>query len=200
MPLDTVTCPRREISQESTPTRASPSSSPQPQFPSPVSSSLRRSSRSTRGQSPNRLIQGSSDQIHLGKGPSRQTPAAHLVHIEEADPSQFYESSSNLSSFPSCSIPNAFLVATQPGLTAIYDLNGITQPHAFKASKLDPDILSYDEGMADVDRELWIEAAKKEIKSLEEHGTWTEVDTSEASHISYLALSMGIQVQEDPRR
>jgi hypothetical protein len=35
----------------------------------PVSSSLRRSSRSARGQSPNRLIQGNSDQTHLGKGP-----------------------------------------------------------------------------------------------------------------------------------
>jgi hypothetical protein len=123
-------------------TRASPSSS-QPQFPSPISSSLRRSSRSARGQSPNRLIQGSSDQTHLGKGPSRQTPAAHLVHVvEEADPSHFYKSSSNLSTFPSCSIPTAFLVATQPGLTATYDLNGITQPHAFKASKSDPDIQS----------------------------------------------------------
>jgi hypothetical protein len=35
--------------------------------------------------------------------------------------------------------------------------------------------------MADVDRELWMEAAKKEIKSLEEHGIWTEVDASEAA-------------------
>jgi hypothetical protein len=69
----------------------------------------------------------------------------------------------------------------QPGLTATCNLNGITQPHAFKASKLDPDILSYDEVMADVDQELWTEAAKKEIKSLEEYGTWTEVDASEAT-------------------
>jgi hypothetical protein len=35
--------------------------------------------------------------------------------------------------------------------------------------------------MVNVDRELWIEAAKKEIKSLEEHGMWTEVDASEAT-------------------
>jgi hypothetical protein len=35
--------------------------------------------------------------------------------------------------------------------------------------------------MADVDRNLWIAAAKKEIKSLEDHGTWTEVDSSEAT-------------------
>jgi hypothetical protein len=157
IPSDAVTRPRREISEESTPTRVSPSSS-QPQLPSPVSCSLWRSSRSTRGHSHNRLNQGNSDQMHLGNGPSRQTPATHLVHVVEADPSiafcspdisQFYESSSNLSSFPSGSTPNAFLVAAQPGLAATCDLNGITQPHAFKASKSDPDILSYDEAMTE---------------------------------------------------
>jgi hypothetical protein len=35
--------------------------------------------------------------------------------------------------------------------------------------------------MADVDRELWIAAAKKEIASLEDHGTWTEVELGEAT-------------------
>ena len=53
-------------------------------------------------------------------------------------------------------------------------MNGITQSYAFKASNSDPDTLSYDEAMADVDRELWIVAAKNEIASLEDHGTWTE--------------------------
>jgi hypothetical protein len=76
---------------------------------------------------------------------------------------------------------HAFLVADQPGFTAIYEINGITQPYVFKASHSDPDTLSYDEAMADVDRELWIKAAKKEIKSLEDQGTWTEVDISEAT-------------------
>jgi hypothetical protein len=76
---------------------------------------------------------------------------------------------------------HAFLVAYQPGFTAIYEINGITQPYVFKASHSDPDTLSYDEAMADVDRELWIESAKKEIKSLEDQGTWTEVDISEAT-------------------
>ena len=63
------------------------------------------------------------------------------------------------------------------------EMSGITQPRAalFKASNLDPNTLSCDEAMADVDRELWIEAAKKEIKSLRDHGTWTEVDVSEAT-------------------
>jgi hypothetical protein len=76
---------------------------------------------------------------------------------------------------------NAFLVAEQPSTTAIYETNGITQLYAFKASNSDPDTLSYDEAMADVDRELWIAAAKKEIKLLEDHGTWTKVDISETA-------------------
>ena len=61
-------------------------------------------------------------------------------------------------------------------------MNGIThQSYAFKASNLDPDTLSYDEAMADVDRELWIAAAKKQIVSLEDHGTWTKVEVAEAT-------------------
>jgi hypothetical protein len=35
--------------------------------------------------------------------------------------------------------------------------------------------------MADKDRNLWIQAAKKEIKLLEDHGTWTEVIVSIAT-------------------
>jgi hypothetical protein len=60
-------------------------------------------------------------------------------------------------------------------------MNEITQPRALKASSCDPDALSHDEAMADGDPELWIEAAKKEIKLLEDLGTWTEVDVSEAT-------------------
>jgi len=46
-------------------------------------------------------------------------------------------------------------------------MNGITQPYAFKASTSDPDTLSYADAMTDVDRKLWNEATKKEIKSLQ---------------------------------
>ena len=60
-------------------------------------------------------------------------------------------------------------------------MNGITQSYAFKASNLDPDTLSYDEAMADANRELWIAAAKKEIASLEDHRTWTEAEVGEAT-------------------
>jgi hypothetical protein len=84
---------------------------------------------------------------------------------------------------------NTFRVAEQRSMTSIYETNGITQPYAFKASNSDPDTLSYDEVMTDVDRELWIVAAKKEIKSLEDHGTWTEVDILEAMSISTQANS-----------
>jgi hypothetical protein len=78
------------------------------------------------------------------------------------------------------SMVHAFLVAVQPGLSHIYADNGITQPYAFKASNSDPDTLSYDEAMADVDRDKWIEAAIQEILSLEKEDTWTEVDIEEA--------------------
>ena len=182
-PVDDATRLPREIKQESEPTRASQPSN---------SSSLRRSTRSTRGQSPNRLIQDRSDPINLGSGPSNgpsRDAVANLVSIMEDNPSialrmsnipEAYEESPNLASNSNVE-PNAFLVADQPGLTSVYELNGITKPYAYKASNSDPDTLSYDEAMADVDRELWIEAAKKEIKSLEDHGTWTEVDISEAT-------------------
>jgi transposase InsO family protein len=78
------------------------------------------------------------------------------------------------------SMAHAFLVSAQPGLSHIYADNGITQPYAFKASNSDPDTLSYDEAMADVDRDKWIEAAIQEILSLEKEDTWTEVDIEEA--------------------
>jgi hypothetical protein len=75
---------------------------------------------------------------------------------------------------------HAFLVAEQPGFSHIYAASGVNQPYAYKASNSDPDTLSYDEAMADIDRDKWIEAAIKEILSLEKEGTWTEVDIAEA--------------------
>ena len=78
-------------------------------------------------------------------------------------------------------IADVFLVADLPGLATIYLLNGITQHYAYKSLNLDPDTLSYDEAMADVDRKIWIAAAKKESGSLDDHGTLTEVNVVEAS-------------------
>ncbi len=73
------------------------------------------------------------------------------------------------------SMAHAFLVSVQPGLSHIYADNGITQPYAFKASNSDPDTLSYDEAMADVDQDKWIEAAIQEILSLDIETTLTDI-------------------------
>ena len=51
-------------------------------------------------------------------------------------------------------IADVFLVVDQPGMSAVYAMNYITQSYAFKASNSDPNTLSYDEAMADVNREL----------------------------------------------
>jgi hypothetical protein len=48
-----------------------------------------------------------------------------------------------------------------------------------KASNLDPDVLSYNEAMHNVDCDKWIESATKETRELEQHGTWDEVPASD---------------------
>jgi hypothetical protein len=72
-------------------------------------------------------------------------------------------------------------VVEQPEFASIYFANGLSPPYAFKVSNSDPDTLSYEEAMKDVDKLKWIEAAEKEIKSLEDQDTWTEVDISDAT-------------------
>ena len=64
-----------------------------------------------------------------------------------------------------------------------FDEDGIVlTPTALKAALADPDTLSFDQAMADtpanVDR--WLEAASKEITSLEKNGTWIECSIDEA--------------------
>jgi hypothetical protein len=54
-----------------------------------------------------------------------------------------------------------FLVAEQPEFSSIYAANGVPQPYAYKATNSDPDTLSYEEAMSDVDRVKWIAAAEK---------------------------------------
>ena len=50
-----------------------------------------------------------------------------------------------------------------------------------KASSSDPDVLSWDDAMASSDREKWLEAALKEIRALEQKGTWLEAPESAAT-------------------
>jgi hypothetical protein len=62
------------------------------------------------------------------------------------------------------------LCATTP---AIQQASSLISADSFKASIGDPDTLSWDQAMADVENlDKWMEAALKEISSLEAHGTW----------------------------
>ncbi|KAI2494789.1 hypothetical protein MHU86_19740 [Fragilaria crotonensis] len=64
----------------------------------------------------------------------------------------------------------------------IFEENGIIlSPTAFKAAASDPDTLSFDQAMADIEHVTkWMEAAAKEVASLEKNGTWKEVSILEA--------------------
>ncbi|KAI2509754.1 hypothetical protein MHU86_4607 [Fragilaria crotonensis] len=64
----------------------------------------------------------------------------------------------------------------------IFEENGIIlSPTAFKATASDPDTLSFDQAMADIEHVTkWMEAAAKEVASLEKNGTWKEVSILEA--------------------
>jgi hypothetical protein len=61
----------------------------------------------------------------------------------------------------------------------IYLANGIPAPSAFKVNA-DPDTLTYDEAMADLDRDCWLESMLVEITSLESKESWDDVFTDEA--------------------
>ena len=57
-----------------------------------------------------------------------------------------------------------------------------TMSFSYKASTSDPDTLSFDKAMRDVDHvEKWLGAAGVEISALEKNGTWIEVPISEAT-------------------
>jgi hypothetical protein len=64
----------------------------------------------------------------------------------------------------------------------IFEENGIILcPTAFKAAASDPDTLTFDQAMSDIEHVTkWMEAAAKEIASLEKNGTWIEVKMTEA--------------------
>ncbi|KAI2498513.1 hypothetical protein MHU86_15973 [Fragilaria crotonensis] len=62
---------------------------------------------------------------------------------------------------------------------AIEDSSAMSQ--ANKASVSDPDTLTFEEAMSDVENiQNWLRAAEAEIKSLEKNGTWKEVPTADA--------------------
>ena len=65
---------------------------------------------------------------------------------------------------------------------ALFNEYNIPLPFALASTgPKDPDLLSYDEAMADVDVQHWRTAALKEIRELEAKGTWDIVHQSEAT-------------------
>ena len=59
--------------------------------------------------------------------------------------------------------------------------SGCPAPVAYKTSPSDPDTLTFEQALADTEHHHeWMEAAQKEIQSLEKLGSWEEVDISEA--------------------
>jgi hypothetical protein len=58
----------------------------------------------------------------------------------------------------------------------------VAETFAYKAAISDPDLLTYDQAMSDpVHRERWRDSMQSEITALESHGTWDEVDISDAT-------------------
>ncbi|CAB9531664.1 hypothetical protein SEMRO_3811_G351230.1 [Seminavis robusta] len=54
-------------------------------------------------------------------------------------------------------------------------------PEIYKASKSDPDTMTLEQAMADTENyDRWDAALEKEIRDLEDHGTWEEVPIGEA--------------------
>ena len=116
--------------------------------------------------------------LHLSSEPSCQRHLSHLrLPCLCANPNAFvqlhnrlgYNSSQCHGYFAS---PNAW----------IFEENGIIlSASAFKAAASDPDTLSFDQAMTDIEHVTkWMEAAAKEVASLEKNGTWKEVNMLEA--------------------
>lgn len=71
-----------------------------------------------------------------------------------------------------------YLVAS-PSAWIFEEKGIILSPSGFKAAASDPDTLSFDQAMADIQHICkWIEAAAKEVASLEKNGTWKEVSVA----------------------
>jgi hypothetical protein len=72
-----------------------------------------------------------------------------------------------------CPTFSYLLEALSETIPPVHSASTLVSADAFKASVGDPDTLSYDEAMADKEFvDEWRRAAKKEIETLESHGTW----------------------------
>ena len=59
--------------------------------------------------------------------------------------------------------------------TAMFVEAGLKIPFAYAAKKSDPDTFTFEQCMASPEKQEWMESMLKEIRSLEQHGTWIEV-------------------------
>ena len=115
------------------------------------------------------------------RAPNRLTPTAlgQFVAAFDTVPSHVYSSVYNDNGFPSPLAAN--LSESFNDWISVEDVEGNPSTIAvYKASNSDPDTLSYDDAMSDVDKDMWRKAALKEILALEEKGTWIEVSINDA--------------------
>ena len=81
--------------------------------------------------------------------------------------------------------PTRLIVDPKCFCARLFSLFGLSPPYAYAsaAKKNNPDIYTFDECMSapEPERKEWMESMQKEIRELEEHGTWVEVDASEAA-------------------
>jgi len=122
-----------------------------------------------------------SDPVEIQATPPT-TPAAPLAP-PAAVPSSVVRRSSRVSTAPSRlgydGKQGHRYLAFDPHAMMIYLANDIPAPSAFKVNA-DPDTLTYDEAIADPDRDCWLESMLVEITSLESKEAWDEVFTDEA--------------------
>ena len=67
--------------------------------------------------------------------------------------------------------------------TAMFVEAGLKVPFAYAAKKTDPDTFSFEDCMRSPEKQEWMEAMLKEIRALEDHGTWVEVDMDEPERL-----------------
>jgi hypothetical protein len=63
--------------------------------------------------------------------------------------------------------------------TAMFVEAGLKVPFAYAAKKADPDTFTFEQCMRSPEKQEWMESMLREIRSLEQHGTWVEVDMDE---------------------
>ena len=88
--------------------------------------------------------------------------------------------------------PHGSDVSYQFRAADVFALLGEPAPEIYKASKSDPDTMTLQQALADVEnRDRWIEALEKEIRALEAHGVWElkKCQSRKPQETSHLVIS-----------